>query len=206
MEKKTLALTFDDGPSADIMPKVLNLLKQYDAHATFFIWGEKITPELVSLVRSAHEQGNEIANHSVHHLHMSQLTAQEVRDEVLPLQAQLEQITGVAPVLFRPPYLDISPTMEEVIPLPMITGSSNKDWTPLTDLLTRIRLAQEAAADGAILLMHCFENNDATVEALKVLLPWFQEQGFQVTTVSNLFVQKGIQPQAGKVYNAADVL
>ena len=159
MPVKTLALTFDDGPSADIMPRVLDLLECYGARATFFIWGEKITPEL--------------------------------------------ELTGIRPVLFRAPYLDMSPLMKQVISLPIINGVSSKDWTPATSTQERIRLVQEGAEDGAIILMHCFAGNTATVEALEELLPWFAQRGIRVTTVTDLFREKAVEAVAGRVYDSA---
>lgn len=205
MKNKTLALTFDDGPSKDVMPRILELLDRYQANATFFIWGEKITAEMEPLLHQAAQMGNELANHSMHHLHMSTLGVEEIRAEVEAVQVKLEAITGNAPVLFRPPYLDVSALMRQVIPLPLIGGSDSRDWTPQTSTEERIRLVQEAAADGAIILMHCFEGNTATVNALEVLLPWFVQEGFRVTTVRELFAEKGVFPIAGQLYNAVPI-
>lgn len=204
MASTTLALTFDDGPSGDIMPKVLELLNRYGAKATFFIWGEKITQENEYLLKSCIAQGHELGNHSIHHPHISELNEAQVRAEFEPLQDKISEITGSRPVLFRAPYLDISPLMQEIIPLPFINGTSSKDWTPATSAQERIRLVQEGAKDGAIILMHCFEGNTATVEALEVLLPWFAQHDIRVTTVSNLFREKGINAVPGRIYNAVE--
>jgi len=203
MPVKTLALTFDDGPSADIMPRVLDLLECYGARATFFIWGEKITPELETLLKRCTVQGCELGNHSMHHLHMSQLDEDQIRAEVEPLQERLLELTGIRPVLFRAPYLDISPLMKQVISLPIINGVSSKDWTPATSTQERIRLVQEGAEDRAIILMHCFAGNTATVEALEELLPWFAQRGIRATTVTDLFRQKAVEAVAGRVYDSA---
>jgi len=157
------------------------------------------------LLRQAVQMGNKLANHSMHHLHMSTLSAEEIRAEVEAVQEKLEAITGNAPVLFRPPDLDVSALMRQVIPLPLIGGSDSRDWTPQTGTEERIRLVQEADDDGAIILMHCFEGNTATVNALEVLLPWFVQEGFRVTTVRELFAEKGVSPIAGQLYNAVPV-
>lgn len=203
MQTKTIALTFDDGPSSDIMPQLLQLLQEYQAQATFFLWGDKITTETAPLLNQALAQGCELGNHSMRHLHMGVLTAEEVRQETQPLQELVETITGVKPVLFRPPYLDISETMQQVIPLPFITGASTKDWTPETSAADRLNLALQLSQDGAILLMHCFEGNAATVEAVRSLLPQLKQQGYRITTVSQLFTEKGVTPLPGTVYASA---
>ena len=197
---KQIALTFDDGPGRTIMPQVLDLLKQNDAKATFFLWGEKISPETAPVLHRALAEGHELANHSMGHLHMSRLTEQEVKEEVEGLQ-RLLQPYGVTPTLFRPPYLDWNGEMLAWIPMPFICGHSNRDWTAETDAEERLRLAQEVTRDGAILLMHCFEGNEATVAMLEGYLPWLRQQGFRATTVSDLFDRRGITPEPGKVYN-----
>lgn len=201
MRERFLALTFDDGPSPDTMPRILDLLARYGASATFFIWGGKITPQTAPVLRRAIGEGHQLGNHSMGHLHMESLSRTEALRQVEELQQLLKQDFGAEPELFRPPYLEFSREMQEAIPLPFITGTSIRDWTDLTDASQRLRLAKEAAGDGAILLMHCFEGNTATVQALEQLLPWLTEQGYRLTTVSDLFARKGIVPQAGSVWD-----
>lgn len=200
---KHLALTFDDGPGLTTMPRILDLLKQEGARATFFLWGEKINSQTAPVLHRALKEGHELANHSMHHLHMSWLSREEVICEVEDLQRLLRPF-GVTPSLFRPPYLDHNEGMLSCIPMAFIAGASNRDWTEETDAPERLRLAKAAAEDGAILLMHCFEGNDATVEMLEVFLPWLREQGYGITTVSDLFARKGITPQPGRVYDRAE--
>ena len=201
MRENILALTLDDGPSPDTMPRVLEVLSRYRAKATFFLWGEQITPELLPVLREAVAQGHELGNHSMHHLHMAELTAEEIRQETEPLQRFLQEQLGVTPVWFRAPYLETSPEMLGTIPMPFAAGYGNRDWLPQTDAAERLELAREASRDGNILLMHCFAGNEATVEALEQLLPWLAEQDIAVTTLSDLFARKGICPEKGRVYD-----
>ena len=198
---KRIALTFDDGPGRETMPRILDLLNREGAKATFFLWGEKICEETLPVLRRALAEGHELANHSMRHLHMSRLTETEMAEEVENLQGILKRLLDVEPKLFRPPYLDCSDAMLRRIGLPMIFGSPNRDWMQETDAHQRLRLAMEATRDGGILLMHCFDSNGATVEALETLLPWLREEGYIVTTVSSLFEAKGITPLAGNIYH-----
>ncbi len=64
--KKVIALTFDDGPDPEDTPKILDLLKQYHAHATFFVVGNKVVRNPDILKREAAE-GHELANHTYSH-------------------------------------------------------------------------------------------------------------------------------------------
>lgn len=203
MGDKMLALTLDDGPSPDTMPRVLEVLSRYGAKATFFLWGEQITPELLPLLREAVALGHELGNHSMHHLHMAALTVEKIRMETEPLQKLLQEQLGITPVWFRAPYLETGPEMLRTIPMPFAAGYGNRDWLPETGVTERIGLAKEACRDGNILLMHCFAGNQATVEALEQLLPWLAEQNIAVTTLSDLFARKGISPEPGKVYDYA---
>ena len=105
------------------------------------------------------------------------------------------------PSLFRPPYLDVSEEMLRIIPMPFIGGSGNNDWDPDCSVEERVALALRSAQDGAILLMHCFEGNEAAVEAVGRILPELKRQGYRLVTVSRLFEEKGVVPQNGVLYH-----
>jgi len=200
--KKSMALTFDDGPSDTIMVQIMDILSQYGAKATFFVVGRNITESNQGLLMEALERGFEIGNHSQSHLHMTELTREEIQREVSQVQAHIGELTGVEPVLFRAPYLDVDEKLLNTVPLPFISGYSNCDWDPACTVSQRIELARKAARDGGILLMHCFEGNEATVEALKILLPELKQQNYDFLTVSQLFAKKGVLPQNGVVYES----
>lgn len=201
--QKLLALSFDDGPNDTTMIQIMDLLKQHQANATFFVVGNHITARSAPVLKLAAEQGFEIGNHSRSHLHMSGIGREEVLQEVRSVQMQVEQAIGMRPSLFRPPYLDYDEQMLERIPMPFIAGTANYDWEPDCTVDRRVSLAMDAAEDGAILLMHCFEGNDATVQALHILLPALKQLGYRIVSVSELFARKGITLKAGSVYQNA---
>lgn len=201
-KRKLLALTFDDGPNDTTMVEILHLLKQYGAAATFFVEGNKITDRSIPALKQAVAQGCEIGNHSRSHLHMSSLPETEIAEEVAFVQLAVEKATGERPVLFRPPYIDVSEQMCRTIDMPFISGAGNYDWDAECSVARRISLAMESVCDGAILLMHCFEGNDATVEALKTILPAIAED-YRMVTVSELFSLKEIPLEKGHMYECA---
>lgn len=204
MKEKQLALTFDDGPNTGTMVEILALLEEFGAKATFFVVGSNITPASASVIREAHRRGHEIGNHGWSHLHMTRLEAQQAAWEVSSLQTRVAQITGAEPTLFRPPYIDVSEDLRKQIPMPFISGSGNNDWDAACTVEQRIEGALRDARDGAILLMHCFAQNDATVAALKTILPELQRRGYRMVTVSRLFADKGIPLKPGILYTAAE--
>lgn len=201
--QKKLALTFDDGPSAETMWRILEILDRYDAKATFFVVGDKITADTAPVLRAAVLGGHEIGNHSRSHGHMPQLDNDAMLSEVESVQKLVWETAGIRPVLFRPPYLDVSPAMLRHIDMPMIGGAGNQDWEPEVSPEERFRRAISQLEDGAILLMHCYEGNEATVQAVQMLMPVLQQRGYQTVTVSRLFSEKKISLKRGVLYHSA---
>ncbi len=199
-DTKLIALTFDDGPNTYTTPQVLDLLEEYDAKASFFLIGDKITEESALVAKRAYDMGCEINSHSRTHSDMSAMTAEEIRAEMEYVDEYVYEITGEYPKFFRPPYLNVSQTMYDAIEIPFITGlssgdsGSDKTAADVTDAV----LSQ--AKDGAIILMHDFWGNDKTVEALKTILPELKAQNYEFVTLTELFEQKGETPQHGVVY------
>lgn len=202
MQEKLLALTFDDGPGCTVMPEIMKLMNAYGASATFFVVGENICPATAGILVQAAEQGFEIGNHSQSHLHMTKLSNEQIRQEVSQVQSTVSELTGEALVLFRPPYLDVDERLLAEIDMPFIGGHSNLDWDPACSISQRVTYALRDTYDGAILLMHCFEGNAATVEALKILLLEWIKGGFRLVTVSQLFSARGMKPENGVVYDS----
>ncbi|MDA8105737.1 MAG: polysaccharide deacetylase family protein [Nitrospiraceae bacterium] len=94
------ALTFDDGPNPEFTPRVLDLLKKHEAHATFFMIG-KAAERYPDLVRKAAEAGNAIGIHSWDHPSFSSITSRERRRQI---RACEKAIAPYGCRLFRPPY------------------------------------------------------------------------------------------------------
>lgn len=202
MQEKLLALTFDDGPGCTVMPEIMKLLHAYGAGATFFVVGENISPVTADILVKASEQGFEIGNHSQSHLHMTMLSIEQIRQEVSHVQSAVRAITGKAPVLFRPPYLDVDERLLAEVDMPFIGGHSNLDWDPGCSVAQRVENALRDTDDGSIMLMHCFEGNEATVDALKILLPEWINARFRLVSVSQLFSARGLIPENGALYDS----
>lgn len=101
--RKVVALTFDDGPTA-ITPEILNLFEKYNQKATFFCIGKQIEkhPETAKKIVG---QGHVIGNHTYSHTNkMGFLPKKEVCNEIASTQNIIQEITGKIPNLFRPPF------------------------------------------------------------------------------------------------------
>ncbi|MDQ1913381.1 polysaccharide deacetylase family protein [Paenibacillus sp. GD4] len=188
-EEKVVALTFDDGPHPQHTVQILDLLKQYEAKATFFVVGNKIkaAPELL---RREVDEGHEIANHTYSHAYMGIRT--DMRKEINDTEQLIVAITGKRSTLFRPPggiYNDNLVTMVNQEGYKMVLWSwplDTKDWdTPgVNKIVDRVL---KNADNGSIVLFHDYiEGPTQTIDALKVILPELQKRDYRFITVSEL--------------------
>jgi peptidoglycan/xylan/chitin deacetylase (PgdA/CDA1 family) len=201
MEKKIIALTFDDGPVADTTPKLLDLLTKYNVKASFFVVGDQLKEPNVRYVYKEHELGHEIENHSRTHPDMKNMNEEEIRDQIDSTSDKIEEITGRRPKFFRPPYIQLSDLMHEKIDLTFICGYAPGDFIPdiTVQQLTDGMLSH--AKDGLIILIHDFPRNDKMLESLETVIPTLLEQGYEFVTVEELFTRKGVVPQKGVMYS-----
>ena len=188
--QKVIAITFDDGPNPIFTAQVLEIFREAEGKATFFMIGEQMDkhPEMVKKVV---EQGHEIGNHTYTHPKLSQLSLAECLDEIERAEKLLEELVGQKPVVFRPPYLDYNQDTILIMQqkdYPMI-GALNmdaQDWEmPGVDhILVKSR---ECVKNGSILIFHDgYGDRSQTIEAVRILVSELTSQGYQLVTVSEL--------------------
>lgn len=190
---KFLALSFDDGPN-ETTTEILNVLEKYGVTGSFFVIGQNINDSTAPIMQRANNMGCDIQNHSYSHLPMNKLTAEEINQEISKTSALITQYVGVEPRFFRPPYIANNQLMFDNINLTFICGIGVEDWLPSVSAEERAERIMESAADGVIYLLHDILGNDATVQALDVVIPKLKEQGYQFVTVPELFKIKDITP------------
>ena len=204
-----IALTFDDGPDPVWTPKILDILKQENVKATFFIVGEngQENPELVKRIVS---DGHDIGNHSFTHPNLGEVPARVTALELNATQRLIESLTGRSTRLFRAPYFgDAEPrTPDEVEPTaeaqnlgyisvglhldPDDWKLRNDDGSPHTaDQITKEVLDAAAITTpeerGEVVLLHdSGGDRSATVEALPRIIHELRAKGYEFTTVSDL--------------------
>ena len=182
-----IAVTFDASWGADNTPKLLDILDEYNAKCTFFlvgIWVDKY-PEMVKAIV---ERGHEIGNHSATHPHMSQISEAKNLEELRIMSDKVENLTGVRPTLFRPPYGDYN---NKVIRTARGAGYEAVQWS--VDSLDwknispqdMIRRAGKVGR-GDIILFH--NDSQYLLDALPTLLQSYQDQGLQMVKVSDLLL------------------
>ncbi len=186
---KAVALSFDDGPSP-FTPQVLDVLRHYGAHATFFVLGENLTDRSRVLGRML-VSGNEIANGTWTGAHANTLSANALESELRRTDAEIESAVPFRPCLTRPPY------RENVGRLTTLAGGLNlttalwsvdpRDFT-LRNPKTIARRVLSQVRPGSIVILHDGGDNYrwATVQALPIILSTLQHRGYKVMSISQL--------------------
>ncbi|PID83190.1 hypothetical protein CSB11_02495 [Candidatus Campbellbacteria bacterium] len=190
--QKCIALTFDDGPSV-YTPKLLNILKENDIVATFFVLGKsaKIQPETI---KREIKEGHEIGNHSWDHKNLKKLNPEAVRAQVLKTNQIVYKNSGFEVKNFRPPYGSFSNQTKENINMPIVLWSIDpEDWKkPQRDILIE-RMTK--VKKGDIILAH--DIHKQTVGVVDTVVKKLKNEGFVFVTVSELFGNNMIK---NKVY------
>ncbi|WP_195575619.1 polysaccharide deacetylase family protein [Paenibacillus sp. 1001270B_150601_E10] len=196
MNHKMLALTFDDGPNPKTTNMILDLLKKYEAKATFFVVGKRVE-RFPEVVEREVKEGHEVANHTYNHVYFSSNVSMDTMEkEIMDAQKQIKQITGHASTWLRPPggYYN-----ERLIQVAQHHGfkvvlwswhQDTKDWKkPGVSYI--VNKVLKNTKNGDIVLMHDHVSNSTqTVEALKTILPELKKRGYQFVTVSELISEK----------------
>ena len=179
---KFIALTFDDGPSI-YTERIIELLKEYDVNATFFILGNKVEPYKDVLKKSL-LYGNEIGNHSYNHKWLIKLDDDEIIEQINKTQEIIKNNLGYTPTLFRPTYGSLNESVKKDTNLKIILWNVDTlDWK-YKNVNTIVSRATKNLKDGNIILMH--ETYKRSYEALKKIIPIIKEKGFTFVTISEL--------------------
>lgn len=190
---KMVALTFDDGPSSTTS-EVLDVLEQYDAVATFFLIGNQINSSTLPVMQRQINMGCELASHSYNHKDMSGMSATEIQNEIYWTSSAIKNAVNYDVKFFRPPYLAVNHTMYENIDLNFIQGIGCNDWESSVSASQRANTILNNVKDGDIILLHDFQGNTNTVQALPTIIEGLKNQGYTFVTVSQLFEYKGVNP------------
>ncbi len=207
-----IALTFDDGPGTESSEKILRILAENNAHATFFIVGYNLD-ERPEIVKKAAEQGNEIGNHTKGHKNLSKSTDSEIREQINYVNDKVESLTGKRPVLLRAPGGNFQGVTDKV-GMPLIqwdidtndwrhkdTSSGRTEEQRNSEINAIVEHVMTNVAPGDIILMHEIYNFSADV--CEILIPKLAAAGYKMVTVSELFEAYGTKLEAGKVYRQA---
>lgn len=192
-QSKRIALTFDDGPHYKYTAEILDILKEYNAKATFFVVGE-LAERYPELVLRELSEGHEVGNHTWSHPKMAKLSIDQLKNEILRTERLLNEIADYRPKLFRPPEGSFRKSSEELAEANDYTlilwTVDTRDWahTPVDQIVEMVENETEA---GSIILCHDFIGRDSpTPDALRKFIPALLDKGFEFVTVSELLATK----------------
>lgn len=184
-EKKRIALTFDDGPHPIYTPQMLELLKEEQVPATFFLLGENV--ELYGdVVKEIAKEGHLIGNHTYHHVQVTSLSLEEACKEIQETSDLIEELTGTGTEYVRPPFGTWNEELEERLNLiPVMWSIDTKDWTT-QNVDWIVRETVKHAEDHDIILMH--DSYQSTVDAVKRIIEQLEAEGFEFVTVDEIIM------------------
>lgn len=195
--KMLAALTFDDGPFPETTSRLLDILQQKDVPATFFTLGSKAAAYPDIIKREAKEH-HEVASHTMYHQNLIRIPAASAVSDINEAKSTLSSILGHDPIYTRPPYGNINETVRTTVGTPIILWSvDTEDWKS-KDVNSIITTAMREVHDGAIILMH--DIYPSTVDAVPILIDTLRENGYELTTISELVKQRGLKLENGTAY------
>lgn len=187
--EKVVAISFDAAWGADKTQGIVDILKEYNATATFFLvgfWIDKF-PDMVKYIQDA---GLEIGTHTNTHPDMVKLTAEEMKLELTTCMEKLQAIIDTPVKLFRAPFGSYNNTLLDVadgLGLKTIQWDVDSlDWKGLSasEMTQRV---MSRVKDGSIIL--CHNNSDHILDALPLILERLKLQGYKVVSVGELIYQ-----------------
>lgn len=158
-------------------------------------WVEKYPDDVKAIAAAGHDLGN----HSENHKQMSQLSADQCKEELMKPHEKVKQLTGKDMILFRPPYGDYNDTLIQVTRengyYPIQWDVDSLDWKDY-DAATIIRRVTEHKhlGNGSIIL--CHNGAKHTAEALDELITTLQKKGFQLVPISQLIMKDNYKMDA----------
>lgn len=185
-EENKIAFTMNCAWNADDIDSILETLKNNEVHITFFMVGEWVD-KFPEAVKKIYEAGHEIGSHSNTHPHVNNLSAEKNLEEIQLSVNKIEKLTGNKTNLYRAPYGEYNDT---VIQTARENGYYTIQWNLDTldyegltgeEMWNRLKNKLEK---GSIILSH--NGTKHTADSLDMLIKNIKEQGFELSTVSEL--------------------
>ena len=185
---KVVALTFDDGPFETTTPRLLEVLKDNDVNATFFMVGE-FAEKYPEIVKEAYENGNEIGTHSWDHSkNFLKWSYDEVMDQISRANDAIEAATGLRTIIDRPPEGAINSDVAASIGrMQILWDVDPNDWKVENrdpDIVYENVVNGGEMHDGALVLSH--DIRETTVDAYDRIIKELKDEGYKFVTISQL--------------------
>lgn len=184
IEKKKIALTFDDGPSI-YTEELLDGLKERNVKVTFFVIG-KSAETMPEIVKREDKEGHLVGNHTYHHVEITKLNDEKAREEIEKTNELLKKLIHKDIGYIRPPFGVWQKQLEEEMNvLPVMWSIDPLDWTSknVDEIVNKV--VTRAEENDIILLHDCYKSS---VQAAFRIIDILQERGFEFVTVDTLLL------------------
>lgn len=190
-----VAISFDAAWGNEDTATILSILEKHNVKATFFMtggWVESFPDDVKAIAAAGHDLGN----HSQNHKQMSQISADECRQELQSVHDKVKALTGQDMVLFRPPYGDYNDTLIDAansLGYHVIQWDVDSlDWKDYgADAIVSRVLDHKHLGNGSIILMH--NGAKYTKDALDQVITGLQEKGYELVPISQLIYKENYE-------------
>ena len=197
-QDKVIALTFDDGPSRLYTPAILDVLKEKDVKASFFVLGTAAAME-PQVLKRVYDEGHDIGNHTFTHPDLSEIPSAQLDLELNATQRVLESKLGIRTALFRPPFVrDIEPETSEQARTLLASAALGYitigqridplDWgRPGVEEIVRRTVSYAHRRSGNVVLLHDGGGDRSqTIAALPKIIDQLRADGYRFVTIHEL--------------------
>jgi polysaccharide deacetylase family sporulation protein PdaB len=191
-KENKVALSFDAAWGNEDTADILKILARHNIKVTFFMtggWIEKY-PEDVKAIATA---GHDLGNHSENHKHMSQLSKEQCKEEIVKAHNKVKELTGIDMNLFRPPYGDYNNTLIEATNelgyYCIQWDVDSLDWKDYgIDPIINSVVNNQHLGNGSIIL--CHNGAKYIKDALDSLITGLENKGYQIVPISQLIYKE----------------
>lgn len=191
---KEIAISFDDGPANKFTSEILRVLQEHNVKAAFFCIGKCIAGN-EPLFKQVYGQGHLIGNHSYsHHFWFDIFSSKKMLADLKMMDKEMENLIGLKPKLFRPPYGVTNPNLKKAI---IYGGYTPVGWsvrsmdTVTKDEIKLLTKMQASLEPGAIFLFH--DTSKSTLAILPSFIRWVKESGYEIVRLDKMLNLKAYE-------------
>lgn len=192
LNKPMVAITFDDGPYSKVGKEIIDTFYRYDSVATFYIVGSRLSTKELDYIKYGISLGNEYGSHSSDHLHFHDISLEQAAFQIKDTCDYLKNNIGYEMKTYRSPYGEHRDDVSQYLGMvDILWNVDSYDWQS-RNADSVINIIEKESDNNDIILMH--EIYPSTAQAVKTVVPYLINKGYQLVTVSELMEALNINP------------
>lgn len=198
--KKYVALTFDDGPSSKTTPLLLDILKENNVKATFFVLWKNVS-HFPDILKREYEEWHEIANHTRDHPNLKNLSPENIKKQISATDKQIEETIWIVPTLVRPPYGSHGKWVDEYIWKTLVLWDVDSKDRKNRNVERNLASTLPDVKNWSIILYH--DIHKPSVDTIDSLIKELKNRWYEFLTVSELLAKTQTWDISNLVCNSA---